>query len=114
MPSARHARHHHRQATCNALASVGAGAVEILGASSDSTVPSFNTAQCKEKAMTTTNTILADRVQLDLIQRLEEVRDTLERMDRDGAPVGSFQTLADNALREVIDYLVAQREVRVR
>jgi hypothetical protein len=42
----------HQHAACKALATADAGAVEVLGASSDSTAPSFNTAQHKEKAMT--------------------------------------------------------------
>ena len=43
----------HQHAACKALATADVGAVEVLGASSDSTAPSFNTAQHKEKAMTT-------------------------------------------------------------
>jgi hypothetical protein len=42
----------HQHAACKALATADVGAVEVLGASSDSTAPSFNTAQHKEKAMT--------------------------------------------------------------
>jgi hypothetical protein len=61
-----------------------------------------------------TNTILEDRVQVDLIERLERVRDTLETMGSDGTPHVHFQVLADNALRAAVDYLVAQREERIR
>ena len=41
-----------QHAACKALATADVGAVEVLGAGSDSTAPSFNTAQHKEKAMT--------------------------------------------------------------
>jgi len=43
----------HQHAARKALATADVGAVEVLGASSDSTAPSFNTAQHKEKVMTT-------------------------------------------------------------
>jgi hypothetical protein len=42
----------HQHAACKALATVAVGAVEVPGASSDSTAPSFNTTSRKEKATT--------------------------------------------------------------
>jgi hypothetical protein len=56
------------------------------------------------------STILEDRIQLDLIERLEEVRDLLdEEMDVSGY----FQISAQNALRVTIEYLMQQREQRL-
>ena len=56
------------------------------------------------------STILVDRIQLDLIERLEEVRDLLdEEMDVSGY----FQISAQNALRVTIEYLMQQREQRL-
>ena len=59
------------------------------------------------------NTILEDRIQLDLIERLERVRDILEEMSTSEMVAGHFQVLADNALRAAIDYLVQLREERL-
>jgi hypothetical protein len=109
----------HQHAACKALATADVGAVEVLAARSDSTAPPFNTTRRKEEVMiaptkskkpTITNAILADRILLDLIERLEEVRDLLdEEMD---VP-GYFQILAQNALRATIDYLTQLRERRL-
>ena len=56
------------------------------------------------------NTILEDRIQLDLIEQLERVRDLL---DEEASVSGYFQNSTPNALREAIDYLVELREQRV-
>src|SRR5262245_39399150 len=56
----------HQHAACKALAAADVGAVEVLGASSDSTVPPFNTTRRKEEVMTrdihheVTNSIIAE------------------------------------------------------
>jgi hypothetical protein len=59
------------------------------------------------------NAILEDRIQLDLIEQLEQARDTLETMGTDGTPAIHFQVLADNALRAAVEYLVQLREQRL-
>ena len=59
------------------------------------------------------NTILEDRIQLDLIERLERVRDLLdEEVSADRPVSGYFQILAHNSLCAAIDYLVQLREGR--
>jgi hypothetical protein len=55
--------------------------------------------------------ILEDRIQLDLIERLEQVHDLL---DEEVNVSGYFQISARNALRAVVDHLVQQREQRHR
>jgi len=60
-----------------------------------------------DRAMTD---ILADRSLLDLIERLEGVRDDLERAPDYELP--RWRMLADNALRAAIDYLTQLREER--
>jgi hypothetical protein len=65
----------------------------------------------KSAKPTTTNAILADRIQVDLIERLERVLDLL---DEELNVSGYFQTSAHNALREAIEHLVELREERAR
>ena len=101
----------HQHAACMALAAADVGAVEVLGASSDSTAPSFNTVQHKEKAMTATNVILEDRILLDQIERLEWV---LELLAEEANVSGYFQILAQNALHEAIEHFIELREKRAR
>jgi hypothetical protein len=55
--------------------------------------------------------ILADRVLLDLIERLDDVRGILEQAD--GSELAHLQVLADNALREAANYLARLREERL-
>jgi len=62
--------------------------------------------------MTRTSPILADRVLLDLIERLEAVRDILEQNPSETA-LTHLQVLGDNALREAIDYFVELRAERL-
>jgi hypothetical protein len=57
------------------------------------------------------STILEDRIQLDLIEQLERVRDLL---DEEVSVSGYFQISTRNALREAINYLVQLREQRLR
>jgi len=64
----------------------------------------------KPERSTSTNTILTNRIELDLIERLEGVRGVLETVD--GGSRGLV--LADDALRHVIDHLVQVREQRHR
>jgi hypothetical protein len=54
--------------------------------------------------------ILADRILLDLIERLEGVRAQLEGTD--GTDLTHFPMLTDSALRAAISYLVELREAR--
>jgi hypothetical protein len=56
-------------------------------------------------------TILADRILLDLIERLDRVRDDLEQAD--GNEHLQMRMLVDNALRAATDYLARLREERV-
>jgi len=56
------------------------------------------------------STILEDRIQLDLIEQLERVRDLL---DEEVSVSGYFQISAQNALRVTIEYLMQQREQRL-
>jgi hypothetical protein len=58
---------------------------------------------------TPANTILEDRVQVDLIDRLENVRGILETTGANGMPL----VLVDNALRGAIEHLIQQRERRL-
>jgi hypothetical protein len=68
----------------------------------------------KSEKPTATNAILADRIQLDLIEQLERVRDLLdEEVSADKPVSGYFQISAHNALRTTIDYLVRLREQRL-
>ena len=64
----------------------------------------------KSEKPTATNAILADRIQLDLIEQLERVRDLL---DEEVSVSGYFQISTHNALRTTIDYLVRLREQRL-
>ena len=64
----------------------------------------------KPERSTSANTILTNRIELDLIERLEGVRGVLETVD--GGSRGLV--LADDALRHVIDHLVQVREQRHR
>jgi hypothetical protein len=57
------------------------------------------------------STILEDRIQLDLIERLERVRDLL---DEEVNVSGYFQVVTHNALREAVEHLIEQREKRIR
>jgi hypothetical protein len=57
------------------------------------------------------NTILEDRVQLDLIEQLERAHDLLDEVD--GSVSAYFQISTHNALRAAIDYLVQLREQRL-
>jgi hypothetical protein len=57
-------------------------------------------------------TILADRILLDLIERLENTRRWLEIQATGDADPTHLPMLTDNALRAAIDYLVALREAR--
>ena len=56
------------------------------------------------------NDILRDRIELDLIERLDRVRDDLERAD--SYELERLRVLVDNALRTATDYLVQLREKR--
>jgi len=56
------------------------------------------------------NAILRDRIEADLIERLDRVRDDFEQAHSRDLP--RLRTLVDNALRAAIDHLVALREVR--
>jgi hypothetical protein len=57
------------------------------------------------------NMILKDRIQLDLIEQLERVRDLLDDEVSADRPVSAyFQISAHNALRAAIDYLLQLRE----
>ena len=64
----------------------------------------------KSKKPTTTNVILANRVELDLIEQLERVRDLL---DEETSVSGYFQISTRHTLREAIDYLMQLREQRL-
>jgi hypothetical protein len=55
--------------------------------------------------------ILADRVLLDLIERLDDIRGDVERAN--DYELVRFRTLTDNALRAARDYLVQLREERL-
>jgi hypothetical protein len=57
------------------------------------------------------STILEDRIQLDLIEQLERVRDLL---DEEVNVSGYFQISTHNALREVIEHLIQLREQRLK
>jgi hypothetical protein len=54
------------------------------------------------------NSILRDRVLLDLIERLEGARALLETSDVDAAE--RFPIFADSALRAAVSYLIQLRE----
>ena len=56
------------------------------------------------------NHILANRTLIDLIERLDRVRDDLEQAD--DHELAGLRVLVDNALRAAVDYLVALREER--
>jgi hypothetical protein len=56
------------------------------------------------------SSVLEDRIRVDLIEQLERVRDLL---DGEKDVSGYFQISAQNALREVIDFLVQLREQRL-
>jgi hypothetical protein len=60
----------------------------------------------------TVSPILADRVLLDLIERLDRVRDDLEQAPDYELP--RWRMLADNALRVAADYLLELREQRMK
>jgi hypothetical protein len=61
--------------------------------------------------VTTVSPIVADRAQVDLINRLEEVRGLLETAS---APeIARTLILADNALRAAVEFLVQLREERL-
>jgi hypothetical protein len=55
-------------------------------------------------------TILADRIEADLIERLDGIRDALERAHN--YELEEMRTLVDNALRAATDYLAQLREAR--
>jgi hypothetical protein len=57
------------------------------------------------------NEILHIRVLSDMIERIDDVRDLLEHADTCELP--RSQTLTDNALREVADFLVELRAQRL-
>jgi hypothetical protein len=57
------------------------------------------------------NEILHIRVLSDMIERIDDVRDLLEHADTCELP--RLQTLANNTLREAVDYLVELREQRL-
>jgi hypothetical protein len=59
------------------------------------------------------NSILADRILIDLIDRLEGVRAALE-CNLSETMFIRLQILSDNALRGAIEYLVELREERLR
>lgn len=61
--------------------------------------------------MSDTHPILADRVLLDMIERLESTRATLEATSAPEAVHALI--LADNTLRSVVEYLVRLREERL-
>jgi len=63
--------------------------------------------------MTTIKSILVDRIELDLIERLAAVRAILEQSSSETA-LTDLLVLGGNALREAINYLVEQREARHR
>jgi hypothetical protein len=54
--------------------------------------------------------LLRDRILLDLIERLDRVRDDLERTP--DYELVCFRVLVDNALRAATNYLVELREER--
>ena len=56
------------------------------------------------------STILEDRIQLDLIEQLERVRDLL---DEEASVSGYFQISTHSALRAAIDHLMQLREQRL-
>lgn len=56
------------------------------------------------------NVILADRILLDLIERLDRVREDHERAD--DYELAGLRMLIDNALRAARDHLVDLREAR--
>jgi hypothetical protein len=56
------------------------------------------------------NDILRDRIELDLIERFDHVRDDLEQAG--DHELAGLRVLVDNALRAATDYLVALREER--
>ena len=56
------------------------------------------------------NDILRDRIELDLIERFDHVRDDLEHAG--DHELAGLRVLVDNALRAATDYLVALREER--
>ena len=61
-------------------------------------------------ALTPVNTILEDGVLLDLIERLDRVREDHERAD--DYELAGLRMLIDNALRTASDFLVQVREAR--
>jgi hypothetical protein len=56
------------------------------------------------------NDILRHHILLDLIERLDGVRDILGRADVDHDVIVHLLTLADNALREAANFLARLRE----
>ena len=56
------------------------------------------------------NDILRDRIELDLIERFDHVRDDLEQAG--DHELAGLRVLVDNALRTATDYLVQLREKR--
>ena len=67
---------------------------------------------CKRRSACVRTPILADRILLDLIERLEGVRARLEMMTTGDVDLTNFPMLTDNAFRAVIDYLIELREER--
>lgn len=61
-------------------------------------------------ALTPVNTILEDGVLLDLIERLDRVREDHERAG--DHELAGLRMLIDNALRTASDFLVQVREAR--
>jgi len=57
------------------------------------------------------NDILRDRIELDLIEQLDRVRDDLERTPN--YELVCLRALVNNALHAVTDYLVELREERL-